>query len=89
MVDIQSLVLGMPDASGSGEESVPDSLRKVPGWQRFALTSRAAHSLAERESLTLKQAYYRMRTKVLLHPKVRRIGDVADFFNLVHHAENF
>ena len=79
MVDIQSLVLGMPDTSASGEESVPDSLRRVPGWQRFALTSRTAHSLAQRESLTLKQAYYRIRSRVLLHPKVLRPGDVPIF----------
>lgn len=79
MVDIQSLVFGLAPSDGS--------LDRVEGWRRFALTSRLAHALADRESLTLKQAFVRLTSRVILRPKVRRIHDATDFFNLTLHED--
>jgi hypothetical protein len=88
MVDIQSLVRGLPEQPGRAPEDVPSAIRTIAGWHRYALASRAAYALADAESLTLKQAYYRLRSRVMLHPRVQRFDDVADFFNLVHHEDD-
>ena len=80
MVDVQSLILAH---NPSGQ-----SLEKIPGWRRFAILSYAAHQLASRESLGLKAAHMRLQSRIVL-PRVRRIADIADFFNLVGHTENY
>ncbi len=80
MVDIQSLVFGLAPSDGT--------LERVEGWRRFALTSRLAHALADRESLTLKQAFVRLTPRVASRPKVRRVHDAADFFNLTLHEDD-
>jgi len=79
MVDSQSFILGWnPDT---------DDLKEVPGWRRFALTSLKAHQIAENQSLTLKQAFFRLTSVVLDRPRVMRLADAADFFNITNHAE--
>jgi hypothetical protein len=78
MVDAQSLILGWNPSD--------ITLSKVPGWRRFALTSWKAHYLAERDSLTLKQAHRQLTRSVLSRPKVLRVVDSVDFFNLVNHG---
>lgn len=79
MVASQSFILGWkPDI---------DDLKKVSGWQRFALTSWRAHQLAERQSLTLKQAFIQLTPAVLDQPRVIRPSDAADFFNITNHEE--
>jgi hypothetical protein len=80
MVDIQSLVLGFNPSD--------QSLTKIAGWRRFAMLSYAAHKLADEESLSLKDAHLRLQYKITV-PRVRRPGDVADFFNLIAHMENY
>lgn len=79
MVDIQSLVLGYNPSD--------QSLEKIPGVRKFAMLSYAAHKLASEESLSLKAAHLRLQNKVAV-PRVRRMADVADFFNLIGHMEN-
>ena len=79
MVDIQSLVLGFNPSD--------QSLSRIAGWRRFAMLSYAAHKLAEKESLSLKDAHLRLQCKIAV-PRVRRPADVADFFNLISHMEN-
>jgi hypothetical protein len=79
MVDSQSFILGWnPDT---------DDLQEVPGWRRFALTSWRAHQIAENGSLTLKQAFFRLTSVVLDRPRVMRLADAADFFNITNHTE--
>ena len=74
MVDVQSLVLGWNPSD--------DALKSIAGSRRFALISRSVFRLAHEESLTLKQAHLRIQTRIAAKPKVRRIVDAADFFNL-------
>ncbi len=74
MVDVQSLVLGWNPSD--------DALKSVAGSRRFALISRNVFRLAHEESLTLKQAHLRIQSRIAAKPKVRRLVDAADFFNL-------
>ena len=52
------------------------------------MASWKAHQLAEHDSLTLKQAYRQLTRLVLNRPRVLRIVDSVDFFNLLNHEGN-
>lgn len=79
MVDAHSLVLGCKPSD--------TALEKISGGRRFAMASWKAHQLAEHNSLTLKQAYRQLTQLVRNHPRVLRIVDSVDFFNLVNHED--
>ena len=80
MADAHSLVLGWNPSD--------TALEKISGWRRFAMASWKAHQLAEHDSLTLKQAYRQLTRLVLNRPRVLRIVDSVDFFNLLNHEGN-
>lgn len=79
MVDIQSLILSHNPSTSS--------LEKISGLRRFAMLSYEAHRLARENSLSLKAAHLLLQNAIAV-PRVRRLADVADFFNLIGHVEN-
>jgi 5-methylcytosine-specific restriction endonuclease McrA len=79
MVDVQSLVLGYRPST--------NDLERIPGWRRFAMLSYAAHRMADAGSLSLKTAHQRLQNTIAPAPRVKRMTDVADFFNLTCQVE--
>ena len=72
MVDIQSMIHGLDPSQ--------EELRRIPGSRRFSLISRQACQLADRKSMTLKEAFQEIGPGI--EPYVLDSQDVADFFNI-------